>query len=122
MKNIFNLQRKPSITTVLRQNTCLAYEPASTGSATRRVVKILHAKYGKADIPAIVRENCSHLDASDREKLLSILTSFELLFDGTLGDWNLLHVSFEIEIKERMKLYHGRPNPILHKHNTVIMK
>ncbi len=85
-------------------------------------MKILHAKYGKADIPAIVRENCSHLDASDREKLLSILTSFELLFDGTLGDWNLLHVSFEIEIKERMKLYHGRPNPILHKHNTVIMK
>ncbi len=59
----------------------------------------------KVDIPAIVRENCSHLDASDREKLLSMLLKFESLLVGTLGDWNLLPVSFEI--KEGMKPYHG---------------
>jgi hypothetical protein len=46
-------------------------------------VEILNAKYVKADIPAMVRENCSHLKASDREKLLSMLPKFELLFDGT---------------------------------------
>jgi hypothetical protein len=44
----------------------------------------------------------------------------ESLFDGTLGDWKLLPVSFEL--KEGMKPYHGRPCPIPHKHKAVLMK
>jgi hypothetical protein len=84
------------------------------------VVKILDAKYEKADLPAIIRENNSHLTASKREKLLSVLLKFKLLFDGTLGDWKLPPVSFEL--KEGMKPYHGRPYPILHKHKAVLMK
>ena len=107
MRDITNLQLKPSITKALRHNTCLAQEPINTHSATKRVMEILDAKYEKADLPAIVRENCSHLQASDREKLLSVLLKFELLFDGMLGDWNLLPVSFEL--KEGMRPYHGRP-------------
>jgi hypothetical protein len=43
-----------------------------------------------------------------------------LLFDGTLCDWNLPPVSFEL--KEGMKPYHGRPYPILHKHKAIFMK
>jgi hypothetical protein len=107
MRNIANLRLKSSITRALRQNTCLPQEPISTRSATKR-------------LPAIVSGNCSHLKAFDREKLLSVLLKFELLFDGTLGDWNLLPVSFELE--EGMKPYHGRPYPILHKHKAVLMK
>ncbi len=61
------------------------------------MVEILDAKYEKADIPAIVRENCSHLSATDREKLLLKLLRFEPLFDGTLGDWNLPPMSFELK-------------------------
>jgi hypothetical protein len=80
MRNIVNLQLKPRITRVLRENTCFAQEPISTCSATKRVVEILDAKYEKADLPAIIRENRSHLTASDREKLLSVLLKFELLF------------------------------------------
>ncbi len=80
----------------------------------------MDAEYEKADFPAIVRENCSHLKASDREKLLSMLLKFELLFDGTLGDWNLPPLSFEL--KEGMKPYHGRPYPIPHKFKAVLMK
>jgi hypothetical protein len=60
-------------------------------------------------------ENCSHLTASDREKLLSVPLKLESLFNGTLGDWKLPPVSFEL--KEGMKPYHGRPYPIPHKHN-----
>ncbi len=74
----------------------------------------------KADLPAIMRENCSHLKASDREKLLAVLLKFELLFDGTFGDWILPPESFEL--KEGMKPYHGRPYPIPHKHKAVLMK
>ncbi len=78
-------------------NTCLAQEPVSTHTATKRVVEILDAKYKKADLPAIVKENCSHLQPSERERLLSMLLRFEPLFDGTLGDWNLPLVSSEIK-------------------------
>jgi hypothetical protein len=120
MRNIVNLQLKPRITGALRENTCFAQEPISTRSTTKRVIKILDAKYEKADLPAIIRENCCHLTASDREKLLSVLLKFELLFNGTLDDWKLPPVSFEL--KEGMKPYHGRPHPIPHKHKAVLMK
>jgi hypothetical protein len=83
MRNIAYLQLKPRITRALRENTCFAQEPISTRSTTRCMVKILDAKYEKADLPAIIRENRSHLIAFDREKLLSVLLKFELLFDGT---------------------------------------
>jgi hypothetical protein len=84
------------------------------------MVKMLDAKYEKADLPAIIRENSSHLTASDREMLLSVLLKFESLFNGTLGDWNSTPVSFEL--KEGMKPYHGRPYPIPHKYKAVLMK
>jgi hypothetical protein len=86
MRNIAYLQLKPSITRALWQNTCLSQEPVSTRNTTKHVVEILDAKYEKSDIPAIVREHCSHLSATDREKLLSMLLKFEPLFDGTIGD------------------------------------
>ncbi len=120
MRNIANLQLKPSITRALRHNTCLTQEPISTRSATKCVVEILDTEYEKADLPAIVREKRPHLKASDREKLLSVLLRFELLFDGMLGDWNLPPVSFEL--KECMKPYYGRPYPIPHKHKAILMK
>jgi hypothetical protein len=90
MRNIANLQLKPKIIRALRENTYSAQEPISTCSATKRMVEILDANYEKADLPAIIRENCSHLKASNREKLLSVLLRFKsLLFNGTLGDWKL---------------------------------
>jgi hypothetical protein len=92
MRNIANLQLKPRITRALRKNTCFAQEPISTRSTTKSMVKILDAKYEKADLPAIIRENCSHLTASDREKLLSVLLKFKLLFNVTIGNWKLLRL------------------------------
>jgi hypothetical protein len=112
MRNIVNLQLKPRITRALRENTCFAQEPINTRSATKRIVEILDAKYEKADLTAIIKENCSHLTANKREKLLSVLLKFELLFDGTLGDWKPPPASFEL--KEGMQPYHGRPYPIPH--------
>jgi hypothetical protein len=87
MRNIADLQLKPRITSALKDNSCFAQEPMSTHSKTKCMVEILDVKYEKADLPAIIRENGSHLTASDREKLLSVLLKFELLFNGTLGDW-----------------------------------
>ena len=75
--------------------------------ATQRVVKILDAKYEKADINAVVADNCKHLSVPDQEKLLKLLTEFEDLFDGTLGDWDTELVS--LKLKEGAKPYHDRP-------------
>ncbi len=108
MRNITNLQLKPRSTRALRENTCFTQEPISTCSETKCMVEILDAKFEKADLPAIIRESCSHLKASNREKLLTVLLRFELLFGGTLGDWKLPPVFFEL--KEGMKPYHGRPS------------
>jgi hypothetical protein len=120
MRNIMNLQLKPSVTRALRHNTCQAQEPVSTQNAIKRVIEILKAKYDKANLPAIVRDNCSHLTPLQREKLLSLLLDFESLFDGTLGDWNQPPVS--IELKEGAKPYHGRPYPIPQIHKATLMK
>jgi hypothetical protein len=120
IRNIAILKLKPRIIRALTENTCFAQEPISTRSANKCMVTMLDAKYEKADLPAIIKENCSHLTASNREKLLSVLLKFKLLFDGTLGDWKLLPVSFQL--KEGMTPYHGRPYPILHKHKAVLMK
>jgi len=57
---------------------------------------------------------------SEREKLLSVLLKFESLFDGTLGDWNLPPISFEL--KEGTTPYHSRAYPIPQIHKAMLMK
>ena len=104
----------------LRSNSNHAQELVNTRSATKHIVEILDAKYNKIDIPGIVREICSHISATEWEKLLSMLLKHEPLFDSTLGDWNLPPVSFEV--KEGMKQYHGQAHPILHIHKATLMK
>jgi hypothetical protein len=120
MRNINNLQLKPSISRALKLNSSFAQEPASTHNATRCIVEILDAKYDKADPPSIVKNNCMHLSTSYCNLLLALLLKFEELFDGMLGDWKLLPVSFEL--KEDAKPYHGRPYFIPKIHKATLMK
>jgi hypothetical protein len=120
MRNINNLQLKPSISRALKQNSCLAQEQVSTFNATKCAMEILDAKYDKADLPSIVKNNCAHLSTSHCNSLLALLLKFEELFDGMLGDWKLSPVSFEL--KEGAKPYHGRPYPIPKIHKATFMK
>jgi hypothetical protein len=85
-------------------------EPQSTQDATKRVTQILDAKNKKADLQSIVRDNCKHLSANQKKKLLQLLTEYELLFNGTLGDWKTKPVSFQL--KEGVSPYHGRAFPV----------
>ena len=95
-------------------------EPKITELITQRIVKILDAKYEKANLPEIVHNNCSHLSPEEQNKLLEILTEFEDLFDGTLGDRKTEPVSFVL--KEGIKLYHGRAFPTPQVHKDTVMK
>jgi len=120
MRNIVNLQIKPNFTRAPKHNAFQAQEPISTQKATQQVIGILDAKYDKADFPEIVRTSCPHLTPSERDMLLSLLLDYELLFDGTLGDWKRPPVS--VELKDGAKPYHGRPYPIPQIHKATLMK
>ncbi len=47
-------------------------EPTVTHEATHRAVKILDAKYEKADLPSIVKKQGKHLTTIQRSKLLRL--------------------------------------------------
>ncbi len=95
MQNINYLQGSSTLR-ALRLNHSLAMEPQSTQDATKCVTRILDAKYKKADLQSIVRDDCKHLSADQQKKLLQLLTKYELLFDGTLGDWKTKPFSFKL--------------------------
>ncbi len=80
MRNINNLQLKSSISRALKLNSSYAQEPESTCSATKRVVEILDAKYYKADLPSIVKNNCAHLSMPHGNLLLALLLKYKELF------------------------------------------
>jgi hypothetical protein len=85
LQNIAYLQGSSTLR-ALKLNHSLAMEPQSTKDATKRVTRILDAKYQKADLQSIVRDNYKHLSANQQKKLLQLLKKYESLFDGTLGD------------------------------------
>ncbi len=120
MRNIINLQLKPSISRALKLNSIFAQEPESTRNATKHVVEILDAKYDKEDLPNIVKSNCVHLRMPHCNLLLELPLMFKELFDGMLEDWKLPPVSFEL--KEGAKPYHSRPYPAPKIHKATLMK
>ena len=80
-------------------------EPISMASETKHTIEILDAKYKKANLAEIVSENCGHLSNMQRNKLLCMLTEYEELFDGILGDFKTDPIS--LKLKTDAKPYHG---------------
>jgi hypothetical protein len=95
-------------------------EPQSTQDATKHATWILDAKYQKADLQSIVKDNCKHLNANQQKKLLQQLKKYESLFDDTSGDWKTKPVSFQL--KEGALPYHGRAFPLPKIHKDTIIK
>ena len=89
--------------------------------ATKRVTCILDAKYAKADLQSIVKNNCKHLSADHQKKLLQRLFEFEPLSDGALGDWKSKPVSF-FHLKKVASPYHGQAIPVPKIHKDVLIK
>ncbi len=63
MRNINNLQSSSTLCG-LKLNQSLAMEPQSTQDATKRATQILDAKYKKADLQSVVKDNCKHLSTN----------------------------------------------------------
>jgi hypothetical protein len=96
MQNINYLQGSSTLCG-LKLNHSLAMEPQSTQDATKHVTQILDAKYKKADLQSIVRDDCKHLSTNHQKKLLQLLKKYDSLFDSTLGDWKTKLVSFQLK-------------------------
>jgi hypothetical protein len=77
MQNINYLQGSRTLR-ALKLNHSLAMEPQSTQDATKRVTQILNAKYKKADLQSIVRDNCKHLSADHQKKLLQLVKKIQV--------------------------------------------
>jgi hypothetical protein len=119
MRNINNLQGF-NILRALRHNQSLAMETQITQDATLHATRILDAKYSKADLQSVVRDNFKHLSANQQKKLLQLLKKYESLFDGTLGNWKTKPVSFQL--KEGVSLYHGQAFPVPKIHKDIHIK
>ena len=52
-------------------------EPSISKIATKRVTRILDAKYDKANLPEVVEDTCKHLTATQRSELLNLLLQHE---------------------------------------------
>jgi hypothetical protein len=119
MRNINDLQGS-SILRALKHNHSLAMELQSTQDATQHALQILDAKYSKADLQSVFKDNCKHLRANQQKKLLQLLKKYESLFDGTLGDWKTKPVSFQL--KEVVSLYHSQAFPVQKIHKETLIK
>mgnify|MGYP000250226421 FL=1 len=108
MRHIQSLQKEQKRREIYKNSYFV--EPPVTDSATKRTIKILDAKYEKADLPAVVEENCKHLTSAERTQLLQLLQRFEQLFDGTLGDWKTSPV--RLELRKGVWPFHGRAYPV----------
>jgi hypothetical protein len=118
MRDINNLKTRATVERAWTMTNSIyqemSKEPQSSLEATKRLIHILDAKYEKANLRAIVTDNCTHLSNPEQTKLLELLQEFEELFNGTLGDWDCKPVS--LQLKEGAQPYHGRPFPIPKKH------
>ena len=120
MRNIDSLLTKSKVKRALVSHSVLSQEPQSTEEATQRVVKILDAKYEKADIQAIVKDNCTHLNPKHKRLLLEVIKRFETILEGTLGDWKTKPVS--LQVRPESTPYHGRAFPVPKIHQVVLKK
>ena len=114
MRRLQELQ-KPNLVFQMFKNT----EPTSTADLTKWTMRILDAKYEKANLEDIV-DTCTHLDTVEKEQLLQTLKKFEHLFDGNLGDWKTSPV--HLELKEGAKPHHGRAFPVPRIHRETLKK
>ena len=84
------------------------HDPETTDAA--RIQSIIDVKYAPQDIDSIV-ERCVDLTESEWERLKKLLTKFEPLFDGTLGEWKTEPIDLELKDTET-KPYHARAYPV----------
>jgi hypothetical protein len=76
IRNI-NLLQGTTTLHALKRNNSLAIELKSILDITKHVTHILDAKYNRAELQSIVRDECKHLSVEHQKKLLQLLRKYE---------------------------------------------
>ena len=84
----------------------MTQEPTVLKQAEERYVKILDADYSKVEADEYV-ESLTHLNTSQKAKLLAILRAYPTLFGGGLGQLQIEPI--HLELKPGAKPYHAKP-------------
>jgi hypothetical protein len=84
-----------------------ANEPQSLMDEFSCSTKILDAEYKLANLGEVTK-TCENLKKEEQRELLQVLQKYELLFDGTLGEFNMAPISLSL-IESGSKLVHALP-------------
>ena len=76
---------------------------------TKRMKRILDAKYSKDDIKTIA-ESSTHIEFKERNEIYTLLKKYECLSGGNLGTWH--GKPYDIKLKPDAEPYHGKPFPV----------
>jgi hypothetical protein len=76
-------------------NDSLAKKPINTQDANKRAIRTLDTKDKKSRSPVKSQRQLQASKCQLSNKSLQLLIKYELLFDGTLGDWKTKPVSFQ---------------------------
>ena len=102
---------------IVREHAFFIQDPASIHEATAHLKDILDTKYEMADLQSIA-DSASHLSEEERFMLYQLLVSYEDVFDGSLGKWNM--GTYDIELQPDAKPYHARAYPIPKVHTETL--
>ena len=84
-------------------------DPPAVEAETKRIEKILDAKYEPANLKQVTKE-IPNLSKEDRDEIYRLLKKYEILFDGSLGRYN--GPTHKIHLKDNVTPYHGKPYKI----------
>ena len=79
----------------------------------------MEANYQKANLSKIA-SNSKKFNDNERNMLRDVLTKYEFLFDGTIGNWKKKPVDIEIKLGEKPD--HAKPYPVPLAHSVVLLK
>ena len=92
-------------------------ESLAMDEASDRIKQIIDAKYEPANLDHVVQE-CKHLNKEEQSSLHHLLSQYEGLFDGTLGQWT--EEPYDIKLKKDATPYHARAYPIPRAHEATL--
>jgi hypothetical protein len=91
-----------------------ANQPQSLVNKLSRSTKILDAEYKLAILEDVI-QMCKNLNTEEQHQLLKLLQKYEHLFDGTLGQFNMVPISLQLQ-DQKSKPVHARhytfPRPV----------
>ena len=97
----------------------LSQHNAPFNSETKRMKRILNAKYTKANIK-IIAESSTHIDPQEINELNTLSKKYECLFDGNLGTWH--GKPYDIKLKPDVEPYHVKTFPVTRIHEITFIQ